>query len=152
MKNRQFLFVLLLLIIAVSGYLFVRNQPIKYNVNKMCVTHDSGMHIHALLSIYINKKPVSIPGNIGITPAPFCMRPVHTHDDSGTVHLQFPSQTDVRLADFFKMWGKRFDSQCILDKCNGSEGKVRMFVNGRENRFFERYIMHDQDQIEIRFE
>lgn len=129
----------------------VKRQQL-YDLYRMCVLHGSGMHNHVYLSIYIHNNAVIIPGYIGITQTPFCMHPVHTHDPFGIIHLQFPTQTEVKLKEFFSMWGKRFNSNCILDACNGRTGKVSMSVNGKENHDFENYRMHDQDRIEIRFE
>ncbi len=112
------------------------------------------MHIHPHLSIMIDGQAQVIPANVGIDS--FCMRPVHTHDDSGTIHLEFPQARNVMLGDFFTIWGKRFDRNCVLDSCIGSpkpgEGgrrTLKLRVNGKDNTEFERYLMHDKDQIEI---
>lgn len=59
---------------------------------------------------------------------------------------------DVRLGRFFEIWRKQFTKDCIFDTCDGSGGKLKMLVNGRENFEFENYIMRDRDKIEIIFE
>lgn len=116
-----------------------------------CVEHGGklSMHIHSQLSIVIDGQAQSIPANIGLES--FCMRPIHTHDDSGTLHLEFPQTRDVRLGDFFAIWGKRFDQNCVLDTCAEANKIVKMRVNGKDNTEFERYVMHDKDKIEIIF-
>jgi hypothetical protein len=49
------------------------------------------------------------------------------------------------------VWGKNFNSSCIFEYCNGPDGKLTMTVNGKENFEFERYVMHDKDQIIIKY-
>lgn len=116
-----------------------------------CVQHNGiGTHIHPVLTIRLKGERVEIPENTGIDSD--CMHPIHTHDNSGTLHLEFPKPRDVRLKEFFEIWGKRFDSQCIFEHCNGSEGTVKMTVNGQPNTEFGEYVMHDHDQIEIMYE
>lgn len=118
---------------------------------QLCIQHRGvGMHIHPHLRIVIHGEEVKIPTNIGITPD--CMQPIHTHDETGTIHLEFPTWQDVKLVSFFRVWGKTFNRDCIFDKCNGEEGKVKMLVNGRENFEFENYVMRDGDDIVIIFE
>ena len=59
---------------------------------------------------------------------------------------------DLRLNQFFKIWGKQFNSECIFEHCNGPDGKVKMFVNDKENGEFENYQMRDRDKIEIKYQ
>lgn len=111
-----------------------------------------GIHWHPQLSIYINGVLQEIPANLGLG---VVERPVHTHDTTGTLHLEIQGlvrKDDVKLNAFFKVWGKQFNSNCILDSCNGPNGKVKMLVNGKENTEFENYHMQDKDKIEIHYE
>jgi hypothetical protein len=104
-------------------------------------------HIHPDLRIVIEGIEERIPGNIGVGPG--VMRPVHTHDSSGELHVEGPCKRDFVLGDFFKIWGKEFSSECLLDKC---EGEVKVSVNGIENEEFENLVLKDHDQILIEFE
>jgi len=61
-------------------------------------------------------------------------------------------EDDLRLGRFFEIWGKRFNKNCIFDKCSGPEGQLKMFVNGELNYEFENYMMKDGDKIEIIFD
>jgi hypothetical protein len=118
---------------------------------EMCVQHTRiDMHIHPQLSIKIKGESYTIPADIGISAT--CMRPIHTHDETGTLHLEFPYLRDVRLGEFFKIWDKHFSSDCIFEFCSGQEGQLRMLVNGEQNFDFENYTMQDGDKIEIIFE
>ena len=143
-------------ILAISGFVWYLAKttpanPDQGGVLDACVQHTGvGMHIHPHLSITINGQPQKIPANIGVTP--LCMRPIHTHDDSGTLHLEFKKPQPVKLGGFFQVWEKAFSENCIFDSCNETGKKVKMFVNGAENSEFGNYIMKDKDNIEIKYE
>lgn len=142
---------------AAFGFIFLgnrqkANQTENQDITQMCIQHQGlRMHIHPHLTIMIKGLQQPIPANIGIV-SPVCFRPIHTHDASGTLHLEFPQPRDVRLAEFFLIWGEEFNSNQILDFVNGPEGQVKMMVNGQENTEFENYIMKDLDQIIIIYE
>ena len=111
-----------------------------------------GIHWHPDLTIEILGKKETIPVNIGLG---FSENPIHTHDDSGVIHLEFSGlvkKDDIRLSRFFEVWGKKFDSNCIFDKCAGPEGKLKMLVDGKENFEFGEHLMKNGEKIEIIFE
>ncbi len=111
-----------------------------------------GIHWHADLTIKILGQYQDISANIGIG---ITHRPIHTHEADGVIHMEFPSlvrENNIQLGRFFGIWGKKFSKDCILDKCNGLDGQVKMFVNGEPNYEFENYLMQDKDKIEIVFE
>lgn len=112
----------------------------------------NGIHWHPELSITIKGQEQEIPANLGIG---IRHEPIHTHDSSGVLHLERQGlirEKDIKLARFFEIWGKQFNSDCIFDSCNGPAGTVKMFVNSQENTEFENYQMKDGDKIEIRYE
>ena len=106
------------------------------------------LHNHADLEMIIDGKAQIIPANIGILPG--VMRPIHTHDAGGELHMEGPCKRDFKLGDFFAIWGKKFNSQCIFDKCTDS-GALKMTVNGFDNKEFENYILKDDDDIVIEY-
>lgn len=117
----------------------------------ICIQHARlAMHIHPQLSIMINGQDYEIPADIGISTG--CMRPIHTHDATGTLHVEFPRVREVKLGEFFKIWEKIFNADCIFEHCSGGEDQVKMFVNGEQNFDFENYVMRDLDRIEIIYE
>ena len=112
----------------------------------------NGIHWHSELSIYIKGEKQEIPANVGIGAIHL---PLHTHEVDNIIHMEFSRavrENDIKLGQFFKIWKKRFDSNCIFEFCNGETGKVKMFVNGKESGEFENYIMRDNDKIEIKYE
>ena len=109
----------------------------------------SGIHWHSEIKISILGQKQEIPADIGIG---VVHNPIHTHDNTGAIHLEFSGlvrKDDTLLGKFFEIWGKKFNKDCIFDKCNGSEGKIKMLVNGNQNDEFENYLMKDGDKIEI---
>jgi len=111
-----------------------------------------GIHWHTDLTIKILGRYQGIPGKIGIG---ITELPVHTHEADSVIHMEFSGlvrEDDIRLGRFFEIWGKKFNRDCIFDKCNGSEGRLKMFVNQQPNYQFENHIMRDRDKIEIIFE
>ena len=139
------------------------------NVSQTQQTRDivskDGIHWHPHLAIYIKGQKQEIPANIGIGKQyssskwydpMMSMTDFHTHDTSGELHwevMEGPVTKDhVTLKAFFEVWGKTFNSAQIFDYKNGSDGTVKMTVNGQPNTEFENYQVKDKDQIEIRYE
>ncbi len=106
------------------------------------------LHIHANLRILIDNEEQFIPPNIGITTG--IMRPIHTHEPDGVIHIEGLCPRDFKLGEFFEVWGRDFNSQCIFDKCVDT-GDLKIIVNGGENNKFENYIMKDEDNILIEY-
>jgi len=111
----------------------------------------NGLHWHAKLTIVINGKEEAIPPEIGLGAV---HNPIHTHEEDRVIHMEFPGlvrRDDLALGQFFKVWKKDFSAQCIFEQCNGSEGAVKMLVNGHESAEFAQYQMKDNDEIEIMY-
>lgn len=138
-------------ILIVIGIWLVARSPQTANIDDPIISR-SGIHWHPNLEIWIKGERVTIPANIGLGPVHSDM---HTHKENDQIHLEMSRavrESDTELGMFFDVWGKEFNSQCIIDACNSDEGVVRMFVNGEENTEFERYHMRDGDKIQIRYE
>lgn len=54
----------------------------------------------------------TIPAGMGISGT--CDRPIHTHDTSGTLHVETDQDYTYKLGDFFLVWGKVFNSSGIF--------------------------------------
>jgi len=133
-------------------FLFSNQQSQETQVPKDQIVAQNGLHWHPTLLISIKGKQQEIPKDIGIGAT---HQPIHTHDANGTLHMEMNgliTKEQTKLGNFFRIWGKEFNSSCIFDKCNGREGKVRFFVNGQESNKFENYLMKDKDKIEIKYE
>src|SRR3990172_10183718 len=97
-------------------------------ITEMCVNHGGiGSHTHAPLEIYINGVKETIPASIGV--AASCMRPVHTHDDSGMIHIELPSAREATLGDFFTVWGKACSADQLMDYYRDASHVITMTVD-----------------------
>jgi hypothetical protein len=119
------------------------------------------LHIHPHLEILIGGNQITIPANIGISPNTWKnhtidnygmtgMAPLHTHDTSGTIHVESNTVRNYTLGQFFDVWGVQFNESCILDKCSGS-GKVSVTINGVSNNEYRNHVLKDGEFIRIVF-
>lgn len=107
-------------------------------------------HIHPHLEIIINGQKQEIPEGIGIVNG--CMNALHTHDNTGKIHVESPEKRDFTLADFFAVWKKDYNKDQILDYKADDKYVVRETVNGTESQDYENTILRDDDQIIIYYE
>ncbi|MBI2641730.1 hypothetical protein HYW87_04015 [Candidatus Roizmanbacteria bacterium] len=143
--------IILIIITAIVGGIgwYIAKQP---KIPESEIISRGGLHWHPTITVIIKGEEQEIAKDIGIGAV---HEAIHTHDSTGTIHMEMQgliTKDDTELGRFFKIWGKEFNSQCIFDNCNGQGGKVKMFVNGKENKEFENYLMKDKDKIEIRYE
>lgn len=62
-------------------------------------------HFHAHLDIIVNGQPVTVPGNLGISPTQQALSEMHTHDERGVIHLEAPTKGKrYILGQFFDSW------------------------------------------------
>ncbi len=95
----------------------------------MCIDHATiARHYHWNLEIYLNGEKYTMPSNIGVQSN--CMRPVHTHDTSGTVHVELPDGAESMtpsVGDFFQIWGQTLAPNELL----GQQGSLTVTLNGQ---------------------
>jgi len=109
-------------------------------------------HIHVHLDVFVNGRPMPVPGGIGINindpgvhhgPTAYgtgyggisecaqpCISPLHTHEASGIIHVEAPTQETFRLGQFFTEWAVRLDSSCVGGYCRPRDA-VAVFVDGK---------------------
>ncbi len=69
-----------------------------------CIESDNlPYQAYVTISITINGQPSEVPANIGILDN--CLRPIHTHDRSGLVHIVYDRPYDFKLGHFLWYWG-----------------------------------------------
>lgn len=62
-------------------------------------------HVHAHLTILVQGKEAVIPRGIGLDDGAGCLYWLHTHNDSGVIHVETPYRITPLLGDFFDIWG-----------------------------------------------
>ena len=90
-------------------------------------------HIHAHLDIFINGKPYIVPSQIGIIPNK-CLYWMHTHDDTGVIHIESPENRNFTLGQFFDIWNEKFNNTQIFDNIvsNSKNNTLSVYVNGNK--------------------
>src|ERR1700730_6217083 len=129
-------------------------------------------HIHPWVRIIINGQNVSIPGAIGIVnPLPegnskwgevyggsssSSFEPVHTHDASGILHIESPTNTNYTLGQFFQIWAASYSYAVvngthrpivftpteILGFNNTSTEKVTLLVDGVQSSQYASLVLN----------
>ena len=88
------------------------------------------VHFHAHLDIIIDGQPVTVPANIGIA-GTTGISSLHTHDPTGIIHIESPTQATFTLGQFFTEWKIRLSGTCLNDVCATPDNTWRFFVNGK---------------------
>ncbi|MEY2418874.1 MAG: hypothetical protein QOG90_1554 [Actinomycetota bacterium] len=85
------------------------------------------VHYHAHLDVFYDGQPVKVPASVGIDYDAQRISPMHTHADSGVIHIEANQDATFTLGQFLSEWGVKVTGACVADKC-GDE--VAVFVNG----------------------
>ncbi len=126
-------------------------------------------HYHPRLRVIVDGSDLQIPSNTGIDQngCKGGMRWVHVHSSGvannqafTTIHIETPSEMNVPVGSFFKVWGREGTPTLTDDNkfdVNGNgisdwdEYDISMIVSGNENTLFESYVMEDKQDIQITF-
>lgn len=120
-------------------------------------------HVHAYVPIKICGEDKRLPIELGPLNGP------HTHEEKNIIHWHDRLPYDnvnkrlletkpLTLGAFFDAINANFNSNSILDKNNndvcldGTQGKLKMFVNGKRSNQFRDFIWKDKDVIFIIFD
>jgi hypothetical protein len=107
------------------------------------------MHIHPQITVSVNGQPIIVPENVGIDDTMWKdhsldkygmqgMSPLHTHDNSGTLHVESTVNRDYTLGEFVNVWG-------ALDT---SKGKIlQVTVNGQPISDWKNHVLKDKEEI-----
>jgi hypothetical protein len=94
---------------------------------------DTILHHHVRLWIYVDGQPVVVPKEVGYSQALQVFSPLHTHDDTGTVHVESADpQFQPVLEQFMDVWGLYFTPTCLGDACNEGDRQLRVFLDGQQ--------------------
>ena len=140
--------------LALLVFIIFKSAP-PYKTNRevalTCTTDmATQFHIHPNLEIIINGQKQEIPTDVGINAG--CMNSLHTHDNSGIIHVESPEKRDFNLADFFAVWNKIYNKDQIFDYKTDDTHIIRQTINGQEVQDYENTILRDNDKITIYYE
>jgi hypothetical protein len=115
------------------------------------------MHFHPHLNLMIKGKPVTLPSQIGIDQSLWKdhsldqygmhamsngmsgMAPLHTHDASGTIHVESNANRNYTLGEFLNIWGG-------LDNTGKT---VKAAVDGKPVSDYRSIILRDGEKINL---
>lgn len=130
----------LLAVAAVIGIMIVtsHNSTAVQAVNGItCDTQEhtdpTAVHYHAHLAILYHGTPVTVSANIGIPNNQSCIYWLHTHDDTGVIHVEAPKAKakDFTLGDFFKVWNEPLSQTQVTTIKLAPDDKLVTYIDGK---------------------
>ena len=109
-------------------YLRGRCDPGDYtpaNPNRIWTVQMNGVGVGNGVSAYTGV-------NIGIDRTAGFISPLHTHDQSGVIHVESATTRAFSLGQFFDVWGVRFTRECLGGLCDTGSESLRVFVDGHD--------------------
>jgi hypothetical protein len=108
------------------------------------------LHIHPHLNIILDGQPLTVPSQIGIDQSLWKdrsldnygmqgMAPLHTHDASGTIHVESNANRNYTLGQFLNVWGGLVT--------NGKT--VKATVDGKPVSDYKDIILRDGEQVNL---
>ncbi|TDD47489.1 hypothetical protein E1263_34550 [Kribbella antibiotica] len=80
------------------------------------------------LKVLIDGVPVTIPAEIGVDKVRAEQAPVHTHTTGGLIFVEAKTvEEKPTLAQFFTVWGVKYDEKCLADACRN----LKITVDGQ---------------------
>jgi hypothetical protein len=113
------------------------NQQARVKAAGLSLTPEEtlAVHYHAHLDVFVDGQPVPVPAGLGINAGPNGelpehgapgIAPLHTHDPSGIVHIEAPSDLTFTLGQVFDEWGILLTSSQA-----GAYSPVKVYVDGK---------------------
>ena len=112
---------------------------------------DESYHVHALLSVFIDGKPVTIPPNIGVDPVRRFLSPLHTHTPDGVIHFEADDPAPFTLGQFFTVWGVDFGPDRLGAYTPQGEKRIHSYVNGEPVDDPVGYELREGDNVVVAF-
>lgn len=98
-----------------------------------CNNENIAYHVHAHVQLVFEGHNVAVPANIGIDDNT-CVYYLHTHDNSGELHIEAPTHRYFTVGNFFDIWGQPLSSRRVASLLLRPGQQVRTFLNGRPYR------------------
>jgi hypothetical protein len=133
------------------------------------IISNTPMHIHVGLALFNGTQQATIPEDIGRNPARWVdhsldqyldlregtsgsLAPIHTHDTSGTVHVEASVTMNFTLGQFFSIWGQPFGPNQVVNLMRDPTHTLTMTVNGIPDEEWGALVLVDQQQIEVHYD
>jgi hypothetical protein len=127
------------------------------------------MHIHSHIEVSVDGAPRQIPGNIGIQGGAYAdhsldhwldtregaqgtLSPVHTHDTSGTIHVEASVTRGFTLGEFFSVWGQPLGPSQTWNMPADQNHQLRLTVDGVASGAWGNLVLRDGQHIVIAYD
>jgi hypothetical protein len=87
------------------------------------------VHFHAHLDVLVDAQPVQVPAQIGIA-GQTAISSMHTHDPTGIIHIESPSNATFTLGQFFTEWQVSLTGSCVKNLCATPDKTWHFYLNG----------------------
>lgn len=127
-------------------------QPLSQNSNQLNLQEIHAnpklvVHDHVLLTVIRNSDQIQVPKEIGISSdlwkdhsldryGPATLSPMHTHDTSGTIHIESTAVREFTFGEFLRVWG--IDTGKIVRLSNSQ---------GNEMSDYENHVLRDGERL-----
>ncbi|GAA2747295.1 MULTISPECIES: hypothetical protein [Kitasatospora] len=91
----------------------------------------TALHIHAHLDVIADGKPVTVPALIGIDEVQQLVSPLHTHDETGIIHIESPKQADFSMGQFLTQWQVSASADHLGGLKTDDTHTLTAYVNGK---------------------
>jgi len=144
-RNRNIIIIVIPVVAAIVAFAVVSNSLYSKQGPKPLL-----IHIHPHLAVSVDGSPITVPSQIGIDQSLWKdhsldqygspgFAPLHTHDASGTIHVESTVSRNYTLGEFLNIWGG-------LD----TSGKtVSATVDGKPVANFRDIVLQDGQQIRL---
>jgi hypothetical protein len=119
----------------------------QFNLQEIHANPKLVVHDHVLLTVIRNSDQIQVPKEIGISSdlwkdhsldryGPATLSPMHTHDTSGTIHIESTAVREFTFGEFLQVWG--IDTGKIVRLSNSQ---------GNEMSDYENHVLRDGERL-----
>jgi hypothetical protein len=89
-------------------------------------------HIHAHVDVYVNGQKQTVPANLGIATDGSQLAEMHTHDNTGVIHIESPSKTKkFTLGEVFTEWNVKLTPTQLGGLKADATHPLTVYLNGK---------------------
>jgi len=108
-------------------YLYLADRLAPLDLTTLGGHNNLVLHFHAHIDIFVNGKKVTVPAFVGINNGAGYLTELHTHNDSGVIHIEAQKSRDFTVGQFFAEWAVYLDSHSI-----GGYSGMTWYLNGKQ--------------------
>lgn len=108
-------------------------------------------HVHQLMHIYNDGILVPVAANIGIDESQHVETALHTHDQTGVMHMESDKPFTATLGNFFDVWGVALGPDRVGGLVATKDKPLRVFVNGKQISDPAAHVLKKNDNIVIAY-